>query len=178
MRYMDPVIISPSVQLFAGARYYLCGRYFQHRGRRLHRAVWEAEHGRLPAGKRLHLHHRNNDRSDNRLENLELKTARKHLADHARQVTDKQRRARSANATKYARAGNAKLSGESRSVAASRGWSAREPVAATCAVCGRPFPTFRPEVARFCGGTCRARDLRRRRREAGLTCAGLRPRGR
>lgn len=38
---MEVQKISSTAQRFNGVTYYLCGQYFQHRGKRLHRAVWE-----------------------------------------------------------------------------------------------------------------------------------------
>ncbi len=45
-----------------------------------HRDVWEAAHGPIP--RTHHIHHKNKDRSDNRLENLESIEARDHLRMH------------------------------------------------------------------------------------------------
>ena len=36
----NPVIIGETCQKFLGDRYWLCGKYFQRQGKRLHRAVW------------------------------------------------------------------------------------------------------------------------------------------
>lgn len=41
------------------------------RGITWHRYIYESENGRLPST--MHIHHKNGDRSDNRLENLEAK---------------------------------------------------------------------------------------------------------
>lgn len=157
---MDPTVISPTIQEFAGTRYYLCGRYFQHRGERLHRAVYEAAHGPVPDG--FHVHHCDHDRANNQLANLELRPAFDHLSHHSANPTDAQRAARARNAREHASKGNARLSGEERATAAKRGWDdvARHEV--TCAVCGAGFSTPFPGRARYCGGTCRARARRAR----------------
>ena len=47
-----------------------------------HRLVWEAHHGPLPPGRRWHVHHKNLDRLDNRIENLELLTIHEHSRLH------------------------------------------------------------------------------------------------
>lgn len=46
----------------------------------LHRYIYECEHGRMPST--MHIHHKNGDKSDNRLKNLEAKTASSHARDH------------------------------------------------------------------------------------------------
>lgn len=46
-----------------------------------HRLVWEAANGPIPDG--CHVHHINHDRTDNRLENLELLPGREHNLDDA-----------------------------------------------------------------------------------------------
>ena len=47
---------------------------------REHRKVWEAAHGPLPEG--AILHHKNGDKLDNRLENLEITTRQEHPRTH------------------------------------------------------------------------------------------------
>lgn len=74
---MRPKIISETIQEFDGVRYYLCGKYFQRKGRRLHIAVWEHHHGPVPEGQ--HIHHKDNDRSNNSVRNLECLTSLEHL---------------------------------------------------------------------------------------------------
>lgn len=49
----------------------------------VHRIVWEREHGPIPDG--YHVHHKNEVRHDNRLENLELVDGRRHNRDHTRE---------------------------------------------------------------------------------------------
>ncbi len=46
-----------------------------------HRHVWEQAHGPIPPGH--HIHHRNHNRSDNRLSNLELRAGADHLSEHS-----------------------------------------------------------------------------------------------
>ena len=50
-----------------------------------HRYIYESEHGRLPSD--IHVHHKNCDRSDNRLGNLEAKTNVEHCRDHQQRPT-------------------------------------------------------------------------------------------
>lgn len=46
----------------------------------LHRYLYEKEHGRLPSD--THVHHKNGNKLDNRLENLEAKNRIDHARDH------------------------------------------------------------------------------------------------
>lgn len=45
-----------------------------------HKYLYEQEYGHLPYG--THVHHKNGDKSDDRIENLEAKTASDHARDH------------------------------------------------------------------------------------------------
>src|SRR5947209_9572122 len=76
-------VISQKVQEFAGERYYLCGKYFQRNGVRLHCAVWEHVHGR-PVPRGHHVHHKDGNRSNNEPGNLQLLSQRDHLSIHGR----------------------------------------------------------------------------------------------
>jgi len=51
----------------------------------LHQEVWKHHFGPIPKG--YHVHHRNEDLTDNRPENLELVSAERHLRDHQRELT-------------------------------------------------------------------------------------------
>lgn len=73
-------VISGTIQEFDGERFYLCGNYFQHKGKRLHVAVWKYHKGDIPKG--YHIHHKDGDRSNNDIDNLELKQGRIHLSEH------------------------------------------------------------------------------------------------
>lgn len=47
---------------------------------RAHRWVWEQIHGKIPKG--YHIHHKNENKSDNRIENLELIERSRHIKHH------------------------------------------------------------------------------------------------
>lgn len=53
------------------------------RGIKLHRYVWEKVHGAIPEGHVVH--HKNENKADNRLQNLELYEWGKHTAEHSRE---------------------------------------------------------------------------------------------
>ena len=75
------IVISGTIQEFLGERYYFCGSYFQKKGRRLHRAVWEHTHGEpVPDG--YAVHHVDHDRTNNEPSNLTLIPTREHQSYH------------------------------------------------------------------------------------------------
>lgn len=72
-------------QLFNGRVYQLHPkdpRYFERGGRnRLHVEVWSFYNGRKPP-KKHHVHHKDEDKHNNKPDNLELKSAKDHLSEH------------------------------------------------------------------------------------------------
>lgn len=74
-------VISDTVQEFRGERYYRCGRYFQRKGRRLHREVWVAANGR-PVPRGYAVHHADHDTAHNQPGNLVLLASSAHARHH------------------------------------------------------------------------------------------------
>lgn len=77
---MNPIQLSATKQVFNGKSYYLCGKYFQNNGERLHRTVYEFHNGPIPKG--MAVHHIDEDRSNNRPENLALMAIGEHTTHH------------------------------------------------------------------------------------------------
>jgi hypothetical protein len=167
---MDYKIISPTIQEFLGLRYYLCGEYFQRNGVRLHTTVWRHYKGEPPKGK--HVHHKDRCKANNHIDNLECLTPKEHAVLHGLLgCSEKKLKALKINQPKAVE-GNKKLTKKQRSIAAKRGWLVMESVDVACKVCGKTFKTPFPNRAKFCGITCRMRDLRDRNIQNGLRWDG------
>lgn len=80
---MEVIVISNTVQKFNGESFYLCGKYFQHKGKRLHREVWRYHNGEIPDG--YHVHHIDGNRSNNDISNLSILLGGEHSRHHLSQ---------------------------------------------------------------------------------------------
>ncbi|MDX2813416.1 HNH endonuclease signature motif containing protein [Streptomyces sp. PA03-5A] len=108
------------------------------RGERLlHRAVWAHAHGPIPEG--IHIHHKDGDRANNDLGNLEPMTEADHLRLH-----------------KATPVGATAADSETRSRYRKEEWVRRQPSTVTCAECGTDFESTGVR-ARFCKPACRKR---------------------
>lgn len=150
---MQVTVISDTIQEFNGVRYYRCGFYFQRKGVRLHRVVWEAVHGvPVPAG--FHVHHRDEDRSNNQPDNLELLEGRAHVAHHSKDF--KPSAETTAKAVEAAKAWHASAAGSEwhrqhyRRIAD----KLHAKVDCTCKQCGRDF--VGDKRSEFCGNPCKS----------------------
>lgn len=82
---MNVNIINEKQQEFNGVVYYRCGYYFQKKGKRLHRTVWEHHNGEIPKG--LHVHHIDGNRANNQITNLKLIDKSEHQKNHAKEIS-------------------------------------------------------------------------------------------
>lgn len=162
-------IVSETIQEFAGTRYYLCGYYYQHKGKRLHRAVWEYFNGEIQEG--YHVHHIDENRHNNDIENLSLMPGIEHTQMHA--VTEG-RRENGRRAIRIA----IELAPEWHRSEEGKEWhrqhakavweNHREPHEEVCTECGKLFLSrdMGHKGNHFCHQNCRARYGRRKRRES------------
>lgn len=81
---MEVTVISDSIQEFNGKRFYRCDKYFQHKGLRLHRAVWIYHNGEVPY--KHHVHHIDESRDNNGILNLMVKHGSDHLSLHSKKA--------------------------------------------------------------------------------------------
>lgn len=155
---MEVQVISNTVQKFNGESFYLCGYYYQRKGKRLHRAVWEHHNGPIPKG--YHVHHMDGDRSNNSIENLTLLEGHEHLSEH---MSAPERVEHSKKLIEFARVAASKWHGSD----AGRAWHAEHGkeywknapmLTYTCTNCGKEYQTRNVSHSgnHFCGNNCRA----------------------
>lgn len=162
------IVLSDTKQEFNGEFFYLCGNYFQHKGKRLHRAVWEYFNGEIPNG--FHIHHIDGNRANNRPENLRLMQGNDHCKIHAEEESRIENGKRAirfaiAKAPEWHKSQNGQ---KWHSKHAKEYWSERKPEEYICTMCGEKFMTRHvyKNGNRFCGPNCRAKYGRKKR--AGL----------
>ena len=156
---MKVQIVSRTAQKFDGKTYYLCGFYYQRKGKRLHRVVWEHHNGAIPKG--YHVHHIDGDRSNNDIDNLSLLYGRDHLSEHMRTPERREQSARAADiARPYANKWHGSEAGLAFHSKLSReNWEKREIRTYHCTNCGKAFETrhiYAEGKNHFCGNNCKA----------------------
>lgn len=164
---MEVKVISATIQEFDGERFYLCGSYFQRKGKRLHVAVWKKHNGYIPHG--YHVHHIDGNRSNNDISNLELVLGSIHLSRHG---SAPERKEYNQQHIKDMRglASEWHKSDEGRQWHSEQGkknWQKREAQQHVCMCCGRAFESkyvYGENVNVFCGNACKSEY----RRQQGL----------
>nr|DAN84791.1 MAG TPA: homing endonuclease [Caudoviricetes sp.] len=166
---MNPEIISQTIQKFDGVSYYKCGHYFQRKGVRLHRVVWEYHNGAIPQG--YHVHHIDHNSCNNRIENLMLMPEREHLSNHMRTP---ERTAKSRESIKKAIECATEWHSTAEGLAwhsshAKSYWSSAPKHSYVCTWCGKEYETkaVRYSGNHFCCSNCKAAALRWRRKHEG-----------
>ena len=147
-------VVSATIQSLDGVRYYLCGRYFQRDGKRLHRVVWERDHGRkVPSG--FHIHHDDEDRANNQPSNLVLKRGPEHIRDHQRGHKRGVPRA----AVEAAKAWHGTDAGKRwhREHYAEHAESLHQRAAMQCGHCGTVFDGVLNGLTKFCSNACKSK---------------------
>ena len=162
---MEVQVISNTIQKFNGESFYLCGCYFQHKGKRLHRTVWEYHNGDIPDG--YHVHHKDGDRTNNQIENLDLMTTFDHLSSHGKD--EKHIEKKRDNIKKaIAKAPEWHASPEGKAWHSQNGkesWKNRKAMPYECSYCGKTFYSrnhYPSGGNRFCHSNCRAAYRRMR----------------
>lgn len=133
--------ISETIQKFDGVSYYRCGPYFQRKGKRLHRIVWEFHNGPIPDG--FDVHHSDGDKTNNDIANLQLLSECEHGHLH---MSTPDRKAQSRESIGRAREAAREWHGTSagkvfHSQHAKDYWDHAELRTYTCTYCGKEFQT-------------------------------------
>lgn len=150
--------------LFCGRWYYPDRRgYFFHKKSdgetlSLHREVWEQERGKIPDG--WHVHHKNEDKGDNRIENLECLSAQDHLSLHGytspwvgsaanlEQLDSLRDKAAEWHCSPEGLAWHSEHGRKS--------WEGRQSFDKTCQHCGSEYKTPFPTRSKYCSQSCRS----------------------
>lgn len=158
---MDVTVISRTIQAFNGERYYLCGKYFERKTngltRRLHRIVWSYHNGEIP--KYYHIHHIDENTSNNDISNLELILGSLHLSQHGKSPSRADYNKRHIQEIRV-------LASEWHRSPEGRKWHSiqakkqiRVPREYTCTCCGKPFTTtchYGDDQHTFCSNNCKS----------------------
>lgn len=162
---MEVQVISNTVQKFNGESFYLCGEYFQHKGKRLHRTVWEYHNGDIPKG--YHVHHKDGDKTNNDPANLELMSGTDHLRGHMAQEERKEAARQSVKkAIEAAPEWHRSTEGrEWHSKHSKETWACKDAIKYTCTYCGKEFYTrksYGDNARKYCSNNCRSAHRRAR----------------
>lgn len=131
--------------------------YFKDHGRLLHRDVWEYHNGQIPEGH--HIHHIDNDPSNNDPENLMLLSTGEHAKVHSGPASEAQKQH-----LEFIRP----LAIEWHRSEAGRRWHSQhsiriqanlKPKDMECQQCGNPYQSVKPQ-SKFCSNKCKAASRR------------------
>lgn len=75
------------IEFFEGKKFKIQEGYFCRGNKRLHRLIWEKAYGPIPKGH--HIHHKDGNRLNNSIENLECISHEEHLSLHMKENSEK-----------------------------------------------------------------------------------------
>jgi hypothetical protein len=162
--FSDPIYLDPLTQYFAGGLYRMwpSERYLSRGGKKLHRDVWIAAFGPVPNG--CHIHHKDSNVTNNKLDNLECLPADEHLAKpvpHRRSTISPQMRLKAAE---WHRSEEGRL-WHSRNAIRSQSWTKWKRIEKTCLHCGKLYIGLDRKSGNtqlYCGSSCRVAFSRER----------------
>jgi hypothetical protein len=176
--FANPIVLDPLTQYWDGGLYRLWPneRYHSRGGKRLHLAVWTAVYGAVPRG--CHIHHRNDDSADNRIENLECLPMADHLSLTWHRGVQRGR-VHTFTPTAHARAAEWHKSEagrlwHSRHAKRQKSWTKWKREDRPCLECGSIFACLiraNGHQQKFCSGSCKATHYRKRKAVHGGTVA-------
>ena len=162
-------------QLFNGKRYklYPGRRYFMQHKHHMHQKVWEHFNGERKAG--FHIHHKDGNSWNNRIDNLEEIPSNKHLSEHAKKKFEdkewhKQFHAKGIEAAKAWHKSPEGIEWH-RQHAKNNNFGQQKHRQKQCEQCGKEY-TAKTSHSKFCHQNCKAKALRARYKQMGKS---LRP---
>lgn len=167
--FIGPVVLDPLTQYFDGGLYrtWPSQRYYSRGGRLLHRDVWKAAFGEIPAG--VHIHHKDGVHINNQLSNLECVPAGVHLHE---ELVKRHREGRCtisaktrAAAAEWHRSEAGRL-WHRRQAVQSKSWTKWKRVEKPCVFCGKRIQALvrRGKInQKYCSEICKSKDYRKRR---------------
>ena len=168
--FKNPIILDIITQYFDGKLYrlYSSEKYFSCGGGTLHRHVWRGAFGEIPKG--CHIHHKNRNTKDNRIENLECLPSKEHLSENWKHLNT----GKTVFFTKSARDGAAKWHSSdegrlwhSRMAKRAQSWTKWKRETKECLWCKKEFEgTVRSNghSQKFCHANCKASHYRKNRK--------------
>jgi len=165
---LHPVQEVDGIRFYYKPEGYYKASHERYGGITMHRYVWEKHFGDIPEG--THVHHKDGDKANNSIGNLELLSASDHSIHHGttnKWVGSQANKDQITKAGDLAKAWHASPEGVAwHSANAIKAWENRAWHPATCQQCGGEYTTPYPTRSKYCGGNCKAKALRIRR--AGL----------
>ncbi|MGM5483257.1 MAG: HNH endonuclease [Nanobdellota archaeon] len=133
----------------------------------MHTAVWNYYNGKID--KKYHIHHKDKNPWNNRIENLELVGKNKHLSEHGkRRFKENKEWAKEFHKKGVEEAKKWHKSKEGREWHKEHGkktWKNRKYKTLICEVCGKEYKTRHGWISKYCHQNCKAKALRKRRRD-------------
>ena len=173
--FANPVVLDPLTQYFDGGLYRMwpSERYLSRGGRKLHRDVWTSAFGPVPAG--CHIHHRDEDVSNNQLANLQCTPASEHRAHAQKRAI--QRRAANGTVVEHFKESARDAAAKWHASDEGRLWHSRHAIRAQswtkwkreekhCEACGAAYQALvraNGRQQRYCTNTCKTRAYRDRK---------------
>lgn len=125
--------------------------------KRLHRYVWEKHNGAIPDG--FHVHHKDHDKQNNDISNLEILSASEHSFLHGLELTEDQRQWRRNNvinnAMPAAKAWHSTAEGKEWHKKLGRiSWENKKAKKHICEHCGKEYETKNSGRNKYCSNAC------------------------
>lgn len=154
-------IISDKKQSFNGVSYYLCGLYYQNSKmaeKRLHRVVWAYHYGDIPKG--FHVHHKDSNKANNDISNLEALSEHDHLSHHGSSEWGRELGRRYQERTKVWHASEEGRAWHREHYQNMKG-KLHEKIDQKCSNCSESFSGIKRKGVAFCGRNCKASARRK-----------------